>query len=629
MSLSKLFINRLVVHGSGKIVYDQKFHLGVNIIRGKNGTGKSTIMDLLNYGLGAEITEWTEHQIQCDWVALEVTVNGHIVTLKRDITPTGQEKVLFFDGEMTSALKDHERWTRYGMRRSGDTHSFSQHMFELLNMPRHQTDDSKNLTMHQILRLIYVDQLSAPQKLLKEDTKFDNLTIRRAIGEYLLGIDTLDAYNLRQELIEANREFEKFNAELNSIYRMFGHKENLVNLSSLNNDIEAVKQNIVDLENKRLEIKSTPSAEVSIDASKRIRELVSKIEELSNKLSEYSANRLETQVELNETTLFLRSLEQRKSALGESQVTYNSLGTITFKYCPSCLEPLESAGSDNCGLCKSPKHNSEKDFAYSQLLNELNFQISESKKLIKSFEDDLLTIDSQTPLIKQELNALKSELKEINSSTDEKEAELLKISTEIGFKQSQVISLEEKREQVSNVDNLQRKKVLAQNKINELQEKLDTISARQEQRYVSVYEGIESKAKELLKADGGYEGAFDDPDDIVFDFSKDKMYVNGRNKFSASSMVVLKNSIRFSIFSQSADDSYSRFPNLILMDNIEDKGMVVERSQNFQRQMVEVCNTIKNDFQLIYTTSMIASELEGTTMCVGPFYEKGCHTLEF
>ncbi|TOI53621.1 hypothetical protein, partial [Vibrio parahaemolyticus] len=73
------------------------------------------------------------------------------------------------------------------------------------------------------------------------------------------------------------------------------------------------------------------------------------------------------------------------------------------------------------------------------------------------------------------------ELKEINSSTDEKEAELLKISTEIGFKQSQVISLEEKREQVSNVDNLQRKKVLAQNKINELQEKLDTISARQEQ----------------------------------------------------------------------------------------------------------------------------------------------------
>ncbi|CAH8188905.1 Exonuclease SbcC [Vibrio aestuarianus] len=90
MSLSKLFINRLVVHGSGKIVYDQKFHLGVNIIRGKNGTGKSTIMDLLNYGLGAEITEWTEHQIQCDWVALEVTVNGHIVTLKRDITPTGQ-----------------------------------------------------------------------------------------------------------------------------------------------------------------------------------------------------------------------------------------------------------------------------------------------------------------------------------------------------------------------------------------------------------------------------------------------------------------------------------------------------------------------------------------------------------
>jgi len=51
------------------------------------------------------------------------------------------------------------------------------------------------------------------------------------------------------------------------------------------------------------------------------------------------------------------------------------------------------------------------------------------------------------------------------------------------------------------------------------------------------------------------------------------MYVNGRGKFSASSMVVMKNSIRFSKFAHAADDKYSRLPNLLLMDYIEDKGM--------------------------------------------------------
>ena len=128
--------------------------------------------------------------------------------------------------------------------------------------------------------------------------------------------------------------------------------------------------------------------------------------------------------------------------------------------------------------------------------------------------------------------------------------------------------------------------------------------------------------------DGGYEIAFEEPEDVIFDFAKDKMFVNGRSKFSASSMVVMKNSIRFSIFSHAADDTYARLPNLILMDNIEDKGMREERSQNFQRHMVNVCGSIENEFQLIYTTSMIADEHEGTAMCVGPFYPKGCHTLE-
>ncbi|MFX3950007.1 hypothetical protein ACJBW9_11270, partial [Streptococcus suis] len=77
-----------------------------------------------------------------------------------------------------------------------------------------------------------------------------------------------------------------------------------------------------------------------------------------------------------------------------------------------------------------------------------------------------------------------------------------------------------------------------------------------------------------------------------------------------------KNSIRFAMFAQAVDDPFSRFPNLILMDNIEDKGMREERSQNFQRQIVNVCANIISEFQLIFTTSMIANELDDTAMCV-------------
>ena len=262
-------------------------------------------------------------------------------------------------------------------------------------------------------------------------------------------------------------------------------------------------------------------------------------------------------------------------------------------------------------------------------MNELNFQLKESRKIIDTFEDDILIIDSTLPKLKQQLLAAKVELKEINTSSDDKEAVLVDIASEVGFCRSQILSLEDKREQVNKVASLQVRKAKAIAGISLIKSKLSDISILQESRYLSVYSSIESKAKSLLKLDGGYETAFKDPDEVVFDYAKDKMYVNGRSKFSASSMVVMKNSIRFAMFAHAADDKFARFPNLILMDNIEDKGMGEERSQNFQRQLVEICGTIKDKYQLIYTTSMIADELEGTTMCVGPFYPKGNHTLDF
>uniref|UniRef100_A0A486XU21 Rad50/SbcC-type AAA domain-containing protein n=1 Tax=Rheinheimera sp. BAL341 TaxID=1708203 RepID=A0A486XU21_9GAMM len=607
MSQFKLFIDRFAVYATGKFVYDQKFHAGINIIRGANGTGKSTVMDLLNYGLGSESAEWTDEQAKCDWVVTQVSVNGYPVTLKRNITSTGQERVQFFDGEMERALKSIEGWQKFPMRRSSETHSFSQQMFELLNMPRHKTDDDKNLTMHQILRLIYVDQLSATTKLLKEDQKFDNVTTRRAIGEYLLGIDALEAFNLRQELIQANKEYEKVNAELTAIYRMFGHDESLINETSLNNDIAELQKTLFELEQSREQTRASTAADVSTEVANKIRDLVSVIDIKTDKISAFELEKRALQTELNETVIFLRSLEERKAALSESQITYSTLGQVSFLYCPSCLEPIEPHQDGNCCLCKSSSKNIDRDFAYSQLLNELNFQIKESRKIIDNFGSDISKIESSLPKLRQELLASKTELKEINISTDEKEAKLLDIASEIGFCRSQILSLEDKREQVVKVDSLKDRKTRAIQHIANLQSRLDDISTLQENRYIAVYGSIESKAKELLKLDGGYEEAFIDPEEVSFDFAKDKMYVNGRSKFSASSMVVMKNSIRFSIFAHAADDKYARLPNILLMDNIEDKGMQKERSQNFQQQMVEVSKSINSEFQLIYTTSMIAA----------------------
>lgn len=628
MSRSKLFVNRFAVcNKSGRFVYDQEFHAGVNIIRGVNGTGKSTIVDLLSYALGAVITEWTKEQRNCDWVMAEVTLNGIPFCLKRDITDSGQSKMSIFEGKFNDALSPGAGWTQYSMRRSEERHSFSQQIFELLGLPRHKTDDSKNLTMHQILRLMYVDQLSATTKLLKEDKEYDNATFRRAIGDYLLGIDDLEAHNLRQDLLAANKEFEKIHGELSAIYRLFGKEVSQINEQILNNEISEIASQLEELKIRKEEVLRAHLNELSELVRTKANMLQDQINRLSAQKQGLETTKAEVSVEFIDTELFAISLNERKAALEESRLTFSSLGEICFKYCPACLEPISEQEHPGCPLCKTEKRDGDRDVAYVQMLNELNFQIRESEALIKEFRAQLDSINSQLPSINRRIQEAKFEYQELEVTAEAKDAIIAEIASEMGFCKSQVLALEDRREHVNKVELLRQEKEKANTHIQRLQDKLEQVNARQADRYNKVYGSIETKASHLLAQDGGYEPTFDEVEEVTFDFAKDKMFVNGRSKFSASSMVVMKNSIRLAIFLHAVEDKFARLPNFLIMDNIEDKGMVDARSHNFQRTVVSECEKLRDEYQLIFTTSMINPELQGSAMCVGPMYEKGTHTL--
>ncbi|MDP3778402.1 AAA family ATPase [Methylotenera sp.] len=627
MSKSRLFVNRFAVSQKGHFIYNEPFHKGVNIIRGANGTGKSTIADLLSYALGSVITEWTKEQLSCDWVIVEVLMNNVPFCLKRDITESGQAKMSIFEGTFDEANNSILNWTQYSIRRSDERHSYSQQIFEMLNLPRHKTDDSKNLTLHQIFRLMYVDQLSATSKLLKEDNEYDNATYRRAIGEYLLGIDDLEAHNLRQELIAANKKYESLNGELNAIYRLFGNEVSKINEQALDNEIMDMNSQLAALRGRKKDILRAQPSELSDLVKAKALSLQGEIDLLSSNKLELEDEKSMISIELIDTELFLTSLNDRKSALEQSRLTYTSLGGVTFKYCPSCLEPVPEETHSGCCLCKTEIRPGERDIAYVQMLNELNFQIRESETLIEDFRKKLDDTNSKLPGINKRIAEAKFEYQELDITVESKDAVVSEIASEMGFLKSQMLSLEDRRAHINKVDVLRSDREQALTRIQKIQDKISQMDLRQAARYNYVYDSIEAKASHLLGLDGSYEPTFDSVEEVNFDFAKDKMFVNGRSKFSASSMVVMKNCIRLAIFLHAVDDDEARLPNFMIMDNIEDKGMVEQRSQNFQKIVVSECQKLKNEYQLIFTTSMIDPVLNGTNLCVGDMYTKGTHTL--
>lgn len=75
----------IIFTNDGQIAYDENYHRGVNIIRGNNSSGKSTITHFIFYVLGGAFNDWVKEAKQCSSVIAEVELNGATLTLKREI----------------------------------------------------------------------------------------------------------------------------------------------------------------------------------------------------------------------------------------------------------------------------------------------------------------------------------------------------------------------------------------------------------------------------------------------------------------------------------------------------------------------------------------------------------------
>jgi len=148
-----LRVQRLRIERLGSKVYDEAFHHGVNIIRGDNSSGKSTVLNFLYYGIGGDVSDWSETALLCTRVLTEVSLNGNVATLARDITEKAGQPMEIFGGPMEEALKAPAAgWARYSYRRSESRESFSQILFKLLDIPEASNEASGNVTIHQMLK---------------------------------------------------------------------------------------------------------------------------------------------------------------------------------------------------------------------------------------------------------------------------------------------------------------------------------------------------------------------------------------------------------------------------------------------------------------------------------------------
>ncbi|MCK4821333.1 AAA family ATPase, partial [bacterium] len=312
---SSITINRLVVMAGHKAAYDQRFHKGVNIIRSAgNSTGKSTIMDFIFFVLGGDIGEWTDEAIFCDYVIAEISFSNKKVTLKREIGDNRHPPIYMYEGVYDEALENSLDWLKFSHRRSNERESFSQAFFRLLGYPENKLSTFANITIHELLRLVYCDQLTAVNHIFKHQD-FDPEEMRLTVGEFLLGVDDLDLHGLRLQLREEEKELANLTGRLKAT------KDVLI-AADLPPEINEIRSQIEKYGNERDELRErinsleSPAHKVrQVEESEDIKTIRKELTETKTNLKKYLESRESLVYEIEDSTLFINSIKERLTAL--------------------------------------------------------------------------------------------------------------------------------------------------------------------------------------------------------------------------------------------------------------------------------------------------------------------------
>lgn len=630
-----LFVNRLYVLTEDKqVAYDERFHHGINIIRGNNSSGKSTITQLLFYALGGEYTNFVEEARRCARVLVEVEMNRAVVTLSRRIDKDDKGKVrkmqgmTIYWGTLDEALAHDCESQHYGFKATGRTSSFSNALFEIMGMPIVYGDS--NITMHQLLRLMYIDQESPTQSLFYFE-QFDSQTTRETASDLLLGIFDEELYQAKLSLKRLDAAIAATRSNIRSVEASLPHgKPSTQYIQSLiaekEREIAQLADDITSMRNGLMEAKTK--------IKPQIEEQRKQVEALSKEYERTDECITLLDREIADTSLFIHELKRKRTALNHSITTRQVLGNLRLAYCPECLSPLPNAVPEGCcHLCKSPVESHSGITQAKRIVLALTFQIDETEEVLHGDEKELSRKKSERlrlgVQLRQARKLLDQLLADVRSTPDEKLEDLIYNK---GVLQGEILQYQTMLEAACYYETLLEKlQRLTADKAETdrfIKAKLSAQAARRSE----VMNAMRSYGAYFLHHDEQREEDFVHvtPENFNIDFSNNMAYLfKSYSKYSASSTFFLKLVARYSLFFASLDIPWMRYPHFIFADNMEDKGIEKERAQKFQQTLIDKLSSHSaDDYQLIYATSFITDELNRSPYVVGEFYTKDNKSLK-
>jgi hypothetical protein len=200
------------------------------------------------------------------------------------------------------------------------------------------------------------------------------------------------------------------------------------------------------------------------------------------------------------------------------------------------------------------------------------------------------------------------------------DVEIERLTVRLGYIDREFVDLERQRKLAEQLEALSSEKDSLNTRISHLRGRIKVWSESKERRESTAYGLVQLKTAEVLGKDLQSEAEFTKDTPVYFNFAEDRIAIAGKSGFSASSLTVIRNAFHLALLWASVLDGDFKYPRFVLMDNVEDKGMTLARSHNFQSIIAGLSKSMGAEHQIIFTTSMINPHLEVDELVVGDHY---------
>lgn len=327
--------------------YEIKFKKGLNFISGPTSTGKTTILELIDYALGAKKHKsYIEIGKKCTDIELEIIIEETLYKIKRRLFDFNLPVLVsIFDDENKKFFE----YNVFDIENSDNEKSLSTFLLLKLGLNGVKVSN-QNLSFRDLFKYSYLKQIEIDNEdILASETNWILNNKRKATFEIIFNFYNQLLGELKASLKINQEEFnsEKIRYEGISDFLKTSKIENYESVknkqNSINEQINELKQHLEKItQQSNVEIVNPQVKILNKSVRDRKQELEGLYEELNNQ-EQY----------IVKLRLLSNQYENDIEKLDASIMGIKEINKYEFLLCPNCLKPLEKHhGISDCLLCK-------------------------------------------------------------------------------------------------------------------------------------------------------------------------------------------------------------------------------------------------------------------------------------